>query len=138
MAYKGSVFRDLAAATPVSVGLGIAGDFAETHVNPSFVGAPVAPLGWGIAAGLATLGLGGALLSQATRDDMWFEVGGEPMWVLGMSDLAKYATHYVRQRMNLKTSQPVQPAAPKQVLRVVPTSPAPVATPSRVAIAEDF
>jgi len=117
MAYRGSVWRDLAAATPVSVGLGVAGDFAETQVNPSFVGAKVAPIGWGVAALEALLGLGGAALSATTGDEMWYEVAGEPLWVLGAADLGKNATHYVRNRLNAKKTTPAQPAAPTQVYR---------------------
>jgi hypothetical protein len=127
------VWKDLLEGVPVAAGLGIVQDFAETKVNPSFVGADVAPLGWGLAAGELTLGLLGAVISHATKDETWFEIA-EPGAATGVKDLTAAITHTVRKQ--LLGSKAPQTQAPAKVLATKAQA-APAAAP-RAALAEDF
>lgn len=111
------VWRDLLDSVPVAAALGVGDDFAQTHVNPSFLGAPIAPLGWGIAAGEVVLGLAGAVASAVTRRDTWYEVM-EPAFAIGTKDLTQALTHTVRAAMAKTAKTLPAPAAPSQVVRL--------------------
>jgi hypothetical protein len=92
---------------------GIGQDFAETKVNPTFVSAPVAPLGWYVAIGELALGGTGLLVSHLSRDDTYYEIG-EGFGLPGVRDTFAALTHTVRRYM---AKGAAAPAAPTQVLR---------------------
>lgn len=116
MAYGRSPWNDFLIGAGPAAALGVGLDYAQSKVNPTFVGAPASTTGWLVSGSAAALGLLGALVSGLTRDDLYYELA-EGVGQVGVAGLAQHATHAVRYAMAKRQDKLPTPTAPTQVLR---------------------
>jgi hypothetical protein len=116
MAYGRSPWSDFLIGAGPAAALGVGLDYAQSKVNPTFVGAPASTTGWVVSSSATALGLLGALVSGVTGDSLYYELG-EGVGQVGVAGLAQHATHAVRYAMAKKANKLPTPVAPTQVLR---------------------
>ncbi len=113
--------KDALVGAPGAVLAGAARDFAETHQNPSFVAAKVAPLGWYFGLGELAVGAVGIAAAAMTGDDVLYEAT-EGVLFAGVADSSANVVHFVRNRTNTNSLKRTPVPASAQPAATAPTA----------------